>query len=70
MKAQAHLPKRLLRTKQAALYLGMSPGKLRRLTQCGELPIVQHDERSPWLYDLHDLDSHIDKSKRRLTDFG
>ena len=69
MKAQPHLPKRLLRTREAARYLGMSPGKLRQLTQCGELPVIQHDERSPWLYDLHDLDNHIDKSKRRLTDF-
>jgi hypothetical protein len=51
------------------LYLGMSPGKLRRLTQSGELPIVQHEEHSPWLYDLHDLDSHIEKSKRRISDF-
>lgn len=70
MKAQPHLPERLLRTKEAARYLGMSPGKLRRLTQCGELPIIQHDERAPWLYDLRDLDNHIDKSKRHLTDFS
>jgi helix-turn-helix protein len=69
MKAQTYISKRLLRTKEAARYLGMSPGKLRRLTQCGELPIVQHDEHSPWLYDLRDLDSHIDKSKHRLRDF-
>jgi hypothetical protein len=48
----------------------MSPGKLRRLTQCGELPIIQHDEHSPWLYDLHDLDHHIEKSKHRLSDFS
>jgi excisionase family DNA binding protein len=70
MKAHYHLPKRLMRTKEAALYLGMSPGKLRRLTQCGELPIIQHDERSPWLYDLHDLDNHISKLKHRLTEFS
>ncbi len=70
MKAQANLPTRLLRTKEAARYLGMSPGKLRRLTQCGVLPIIQHDDRSPWLYDLHDLDNHIDKSKHRLSDFS
>jgi excisionase family DNA binding protein len=70
MKVQPHLPKRLLRTKEAARYLGMSPGKLRRLTQCGDLPIIQHDERSPWLYDLHDLDNHIDKSKHRLAEFS
>ena len=70
MRQKNHIPKRLLRTKDAAEYLGMSPGKLRRLTQSGELPIIQHDEHSPWLYDLHDLDSHIEKSKHTLSDFS
>jgi excisionase family DNA binding protein len=69
MRVTNQIPKRLLRTKDAALYLGMSPGKLRRLTQSGELPIIQHDERAPWLYDLRDLDEHIEKSKHRLSDF-
>jgi hypothetical protein len=46
----------------------MSPGKLRRLTQSGELPIIQHDEGAPWLYDLRDLDEHIEKSKHRLSE--
>jgi Helix-turn-helix domain len=44
MRLKSHIPKRLLRTKDAALYLGVSPGKLRRLTQSGELPIIQHDD--------------------------
>jgi len=70
MRAANHIPRRLLRTKEAALYLGMSPGKLRRLTQSGDLPIIQHDEHSPWLYDVRDLDSHIEKSKHRLSDFS
>jgi hypothetical protein len=52
------------------VYLGISPGKLRRLTQSGELPIVQHDEHSPWLYDLHDLNNHIEKSKHTFSDFS
>ena len=69
MRANGHIPRRLLRTKDAAEYLGMSPGKLRRLTQSGELPIIQHEERAPWLYDLRDLDEHIEKSKHRLSDF-
>jgi len=68
MRISSHTPRRLLRTKEAAQYLGMSPGKLRRLTQYGELPIIQHDERAPWLYDLRDLDEHIEKSKHRLSD--
>ena len=70
MRATTHISRRLLRTKDAALYLGISPGKLRRLTQSGELPIIQHDEHSPWLYDLHDLDSHIEKSKHTFSNFS
>lgn len=70
MRSTSYIPRRLLRTKEAAIYLGMSPGKLRRLTQTGELPIIQHDEHSPWLYDLRDLDTHIEKSKHRLSDFS
>ena len=70
MRVKSHIPRRLLRTKEAALYLGMSPGKLRRLTQSGELPIVQHEEHSPWLYDLCDLNTHIEKSKHRFSDFS
>jgi excisionase family DNA binding protein len=69
MRLSNHIPRRLLRTKEAAQYLGMSPGKLRRLAQGGELPIIQHDEHGPWLYDLRDLDEHIERSKRRLPDF-
>ena len=70
MTAREQITKRLLRTKDAAHYLGMSPGKLRRLTQDGDLPVIQHDEQSPWLYDLRDLDSLIEKSKRRLSVFS
>ena len=70
MRIKSQVPRRLLRTKEAALYLGMSPGKLRRLTQSGELPIIQHDEHSPWLYDLHDLDTHIEKSKHTFSNFS
>ena len=66
MGQQNHISRRLLRTKEAAMYLGMSPGKLRRLTQYGELPVIQHDERSPFLYDLRDLDDHIEKRKHRM----
>lgn len=70
MRVQTHIPKRLLRTKEAATYLGMSPGKLRRLTQCGDLPIIQHEEHAPFLYDLRDLDEHIEKNKHRFSDFS
>jgi excisionase family DNA binding protein len=70
MRVRSQIARRLLRTNEAAQYLGMSPGKLRRLTQSGELPIIQHDDHSPWLYDLHDLDNHIEKTKHRFSDFS
>jgi excisionase family DNA binding protein len=66
-KNNGQIARRLFRTKEAAQYLGMSPGKLRRLTQAGELPIIQHDERSPFLYDLRDLDEHVEKTKRKFS---
>lgn len=56
--------RRLLRTKEAAEYLSISPWKLRRLIQDGRLPVVQDGEGSPFLLDVHDLDGYIDRNKR------
>jgi len=56
--------RRLVRTKEAAEYLSMSPWKLRRLIQDGRLPVVQDGEGAPFLLDLRDLDSYIDRNKR------
>jgi len=70
MQHKTSIPKRLFRTKEAAAYLAMSPGKVRRLTQSGALPVIQHDEHSPWLYDLRDLDDFIEKSKHRIPDLA
>jgi excisionase family DNA binding protein len=56
--------RRLLRTKEAAEYLSLSPWKLRRLTQEGRLPVVQDADGSPFLFDLRDLDGYIDRNKR------
>ena len=59
------IPKRrLLRTKEAAEYLSLSPWKLRRLIQEGRLPVVQDADGSPFLLDLRDLDSYIERNKR------
>lgn len=63
--SQSGIPKRrLLRTKEAAEYLGLSPWKLRRLIQCGQLPVVQDADGSPFLLDLRDLDGYIERNKR------
>ena len=56
--------RRLLRTKEAAEYLSISPWKLRRLIQCGQLPVVQDADGSPFLLDLRDLDGYIERHKR------
>lgn len=55
---------RLLRTKDAASYLSISEWKLRRLSQDGELPFIQHGEGTPFLYDIRDLDVFIEKNKQ------
>jgi excisionase family DNA binding protein len=56
--------KRLLRLKDAAVYLGLSPWKLRRLVWAGRLPVVQDCEGSPFLFDCRDLDSFVEDNKR------
>jgi excisionase family DNA binding protein len=56
--------RRLLRTKQAAEYLNLSPWKLRRLIAHGHLPVVQDEEGAPFLLDIRDLDGYIDRNKR------
>ena len=66
MTAQPANPKRLLRLKEAAAYLSLSPGKLRAVVQKGELPIVRYGENAPWLLDVRDLDSWVDKHKETL----
>ena len=58
--------RRLLRTKEAAAYLSVSPWKLRRLIQDGKLPVVQDGDAAPFLLDVRDLDSYIDRNKRIL----
>jgi len=63
-KPKPTLAKRLLRVREAALYLSISPWKLRRLVQDGLLPIIQHGDGAPWLVDVRDLDAHIERHKR------
>jgi excisionase family DNA binding protein len=55
--------RRLLRTREAALYLGSSPWKVRRLVQEGVLPRVSDANSGRWLFDLKDLDVYIESNK-------
>ena len=55
--------KRLLRLKEAASYLGISPWKLREMAHQGEVPYVRFAENGMMLFDVRDLDVHIDRNK-------
>jgi len=59
-------PPRMLKTNDAAAYLGISPWKLRNLVQSGEIRYIPGDGTSPWLFDKQDLDSWIETRKQRL----
>ncbi len=55
---------RLIRAKQPASYLGISPWSLRDLVHGGIMPVVRHSASSPMLFDLSDLDSYISRVKQ------
>ena len=57
--------RRLLRTKEAAAYLGLSSWKLRQLVLDGALPYINAGDRAPWRFDLCDLEAYIERSKQR-----
>jgi excisionase family DNA binding protein len=58
--------RRLLRLREAAQYVSLSPWKLRRLVQDGQLPVVKYGENAPWLLDVRDLDNWVDRHKQML----
>lgn len=60
------ISRRLLRLKEAAQYLSLSPWKLRQIIQYGQLPIVKYNENAPWLLDVHDLDGWVERNKQIL----
>jgi excisionase family DNA binding protein len=47
----------MVRTKEAALYLGISVKKLRRLITLGEIPVIQ--QGNVWLFRVSDLDRYV-----------
>jgi excisionase family DNA binding protein len=60
------LAPRLLKTRDAARYLGMSAWKVRNLVQCGEIACILGDGTSPWLFDRLELDRWIENRKVKL----
>lgn len=59
---------RLLRTKAAARYLGMSPAQIRNLAVYGLIPVIRNGEgeHAPFLFDVRDLDKYIESAKTIL----
>jgi excisionase family DNA binding protein len=57
---------RVLKTNDAAAYLGISAWKLRNLVQSGEISYIAGDGTSPWLFDKQELDQWIETRKQRL----
>jgi excisionase family DNA binding protein len=55
--------RRLVKVKEAAAYLSISPRILRRLVQEQEIPIVRLQSRGPWLIDVRDLDRFVETRK-------
>ncbi len=62
MGTQQALP-RLMRVKDAARYLAVSPATVRRLVQDGIVPAVKPGNNAPWLLDVKDLDRWIEAHK-------
>lgn len=56
---------RLLRTAQAAEYLGISPRTLNRWTLSGMIPVVQLPGMNQVRYDQTDLDKFIEDNKSK-----
>jgi len=61
-------PRRLLRLKEAARYISVSPWKLRGLIQTGQIEIVKNSDGpgGVWLVDIKDLDAWIIRTKATL----
>ena len=57
-------PQRLIKVKDAAAYLSLSPWKIRKLVADGDLPYIQLDYRGPFLLDVRDLDAFIHSRKQ------
>ena len=68
IKQQKEAPEvRLLSTKDAATYLGISRWKVRDLAVTGELPVFQlHAGSRFWKFDKRDLNAFIDRRKTIL----
>lgn len=53
---------RLIRSREASLYLAISVKALRRLVRLGHIPVIQSNG-GPWLFDTHRLDEYIERQQ-------
>lgn len=60
---QQPISPRLLRTKEAALYLGCASSTIRKLVHNGQLPHIPGEDGSLWRFDVRDLDAYIETQK-------
>lgn len=56
---------RLLKTRDAAVYLGISKDTLTDMARSHELAYIEHKPGGPWLFDIRDLDKWIEQHKRQ-----
>jgi excisionase family DNA binding protein len=63
---KATITPRLLRTREAAEYLAMSPWQLRNLAHDGKVPFVAEEGSSVWRFDRVDLDRYVESVKTSL----
>jgi hypothetical protein len=58
---------RVIRTKAAAAYIGVSPWRLREICQQGKLAYIQHgQDTSPWLFYICELDAYLERQRVQL----
>lgn len=60
-------PLRLMKLRQAAVYLNYSPSQMRILVQEGQIPYLPgKGQNGAWRFDLRDLDAFIEREKKRV----
>ena len=57
--------RRLLKTKEAAIYLRYSAGTLRQRVHDGQIPVIVFEtDGHEWRFDIRDLDAYIDAHRQ------
>jgi excisionase family DNA binding protein len=54
---------RVVGTRDAAKYIGVSAWTIHKLVRTGELPVLRHGRG--FRFDVHDLDAYIERTKKK-----